>query len=382
MFIISDDQKGGKKELFPHTKQIDLIAFGAQGTDQLNTAPTLEKNKWNFVYKTPLQSEIDDLKEQIEIKSAELQSAVEFCESLIARYASLNVDKSRSQCSLCHLRAGHTKRACPNGPCFSARQCCDVEKHPEEKRQQTEANETKRKLTKELERLRAEVVSKEKIKDQVTNTFSAKITPTLVNSDPDTYTFPNEAGKGRLLKSQKILNDSWILESHYKGKVPQDLESESKKWKYIIDKHNEKYTNLSKKEVRDNDPIKKRLEDNVKYPVVFPKYARKGDLTQYPDTNVSSMGSPYMMPPFFYSPEFPGSFNWWNYQFSGLPVNPESPGLHGSGLSRSSPTATVTYQEIYGSPSGPPLPDVPPPVLPPLPDSKELDSDNDEQSDK
>lgn len=63
-FIISDYQKGRKKELFPHTKQIDLTATRAQGTDQLNTAPTSEKNKWNFVYKTPLESEIDDLKDQ------------------------------------------------------------------------------------------------------------------------------------------------------------------------------------------------------------------------------------------------------------------------------------------------------------------------------
>lgn len=156
--------------------------------------------------------------------------------------------------------------------------------------------------------------------------------------------------------------------------MPHDLESESKKWKDIIDSHNEKYTKLSKKDVGENDPIKKRLEDNVKYPVVFPKYARKDDENPY--TNTSSVASPYMMPPFFYSPEFPGSFNWWNYQFSGFPVNAESPGLQGGGSCRS--TATASYQEMYGSPSEPPLPDVPSPALPPLPDSKEWDCDNDE----
>ena len=69
---------------------------------------------------------------------------------------------------------GHKKRACPNGPCLSAGQCCDIEKHPEEKRQQNEANERRRKISKDLERLNAEVASKEKIKDQVTNPFSGK----------------------------------------------------------------------------------------------------------------------------------------------------------------------------------------------------------------
>ena len=290
--LTSDDQKGGRKELFP-----------------------VPEERWNFKYKTPLESEIDDLKDEINLKTAELQSASEFCESIHARYASVNVDKSRSQCSLCHLRAGHTKRACPNGPCLSARQCCDVEKHPEEKRQLNEANERRRKITKELERLNAEVTAKEKVKEQVTNTFSGKITSHLVNSDPETYTFPNEGGTGRLLRSQKILNDSWILESHYHGKVPIDLATESKKWKDIINKHNEQYKKLSKSQIRENDPIKKRLEDNEKYPVVFPKYRKPSDEKNVgKDDNVPGTPSvgmqPYTMSPF--------QFPWWSFQSPGF----------------------------------------------------------------
>ena len=61
---------------------------------------------------------------------------------------------------------GHTIRACPNGPCLSAQQCCDVEKHPDEKRQQNEANERKRKILKDLDRLNTEVAAKEKVEEQ------------------------------------------------------------------------------------------------------------------------------------------------------------------------------------------------------------------------
>ena len=298
---------------------------------------------------------------------AELESASEFCDSISARYSSVNVDKSRSQCSLCHLRAGHTKRACPNGPCLSARQCCDIEKHPDEKRQQNEANERKRKISKDLDRINAEVAAKEKVKEQVTNTFSGKITSYLVNSDPEIYTFPNEGGSGRLLRSQKILNDSWILESYYHGKVPNNIENESKKWKEIINKHNDKYKKLSKKEIRENDPIKKRLEDNEKYPVVFPKYRKVSeDVHQQQISDNTIPGTPSMGCQPCNVPQF--QFPWWTFQSPGFQTF-QNPQLHITPFPHAPQSATFSYQDVYGSsPTPPPLPEDPPLSQPPPPD--------------
>ena len=99
---------------------------------------------------------------------------------------------SHSECNLCHLRAGHTKWACPNGPCLSAQQCCDIEKHSNENRQKNEANEGKQKISIGLDRHKSEVAYKKK--EQVTNKFSGKITSYLINSDRETYAFHNEDG--------------------------------------------------------------------------------------------------------------------------------------------------------------------------------------------
>ena len=301
---------------------------------------------------------------------AEFQSATEFCDSISARYASFNVDKSRSQCSLCHLRAGHTKRACPNGPCLSAQQCCDVEKHPDEKRQQNEANERKRKISKDLDKLNTEVIAKEKVKELVTGTFSGKITSYLVNSDPEIYTFPNEGGSGRLLRSQKILSDSWVLESYYHGRIPNDIENESKKWKAIINNHNEKYKTLSKKEIRENDPIKKRLEDNDKYPVVFPKYRKVSEdvhKQQVDDNVVPSTPTVGYQPGNVPQYQFP----WWTFQSPSFPTF-QNPPLPMTPFPQAPPSATFSYQDVYGTPpTAPPLPLDPPPSQPSPPDSSE-----------
>lgn len=324
-----------------------------------------EDNKWTFVYKTPLESEIEDLKQDLSIKEVELLSANEFCTSLNARFSDSGLsDKSRAQCSLCHLRSGHTKRSCPNGPCLTARQCNDVEKHADEKRQLTEASDNKRKIKKEMEKLQSEIIAKEKLREQVTGTFSSKVMSHLVNCDVESYTFKNDRGSGRLIRSQKVLNDAYILEQHYKGRVPVDLDTESKRWPGIIEDYNKKFKKMTLKEVREKDPVRKRMEDNAQYPVVFPKYA---DSQQQPPQQ-QQQASPYwqqMYPPSpWYSPwNFPVGAS---YMITSDQIPSQmSPSCSTLGTTKSTPSSSLTYSEYVSRLSSPPLPiDVPPQNLP------------------
>ena len=300
---------------------------------------------------------MEDLKNELSVKEIELISANEYSDSLTARYSDSGVtDKNRQQCSLCHLRTGHTKRSCPNGPCQSARQCTDVEKHPDEKRFLGEASENKRKILKEIQKIQSDITAKQKLIEQVTGTFSSKIRSYLVNSDIDRYTFKNDSGPGRLLKTQKVLNDTYILEQHYKGRVPKDLDKESKKWQTLIKEHNDSFKKMTLKKVREKDPIKKKLEDNDQYPVTFPKYQTEPvqQAQQQPqDFWHSRIMTPWAMP-WAFSP-MP------NYMYT-------TPETTTSASRVGTPSSTLTYSEYLSQQQwSPPLPNEMPPQNPPPP---------------
>lgn len=257
-----------KKALFAPVNDNSLHGLGQYAVD------TKCEDENTFVYKTPLQEEMATLEDETRVKQVELESATEFLESLTAKFSNplINGDRSRQQCGLCHMRSGHTKRNCPQGPCVSAMQCNDIDKHPQEKKQVNDAAESKRQIEKDLSKFQTDLKAKQLLEKQVSSSFISVITPHLVNSNPDDYTFRSNRENGRLLKSQKINCHSYILEQHYKGKIPLDLERERKNFPQIIEEYFNKFKRLGKKDVRQNDPVRKRLQENPTFNVKFPKF--------------------------------------------------------------------------------------------------------------
>ena len=75
------------------------------------------------------QSQIKTQQEKIAKKMAEIE---ELDESFTVKPFAL--DMSRSACSKCHLRSGHTRTNCQNKLCTSARLCGELKRHPEDKK--------------------------------------------------------------------------------------------------------------------------------------------------------------------------------------------------------------------------------------------------------
>ena len=56
-----------------------------------------EEIEESFIYKTPLESEVEDLKNELSVKEIELISANEYADSLMARYSDSGVtDKKQT----------------------------------------------------------------------------------------------------------------------------------------------------------------------------------------------------------------------------------------------------------------------------------------------
>ena len=70
--------------------------------------------------------------------------------------------------------------------------------------------------------------------------FKYQIQSDLINSNLDKYTFMTTSG--RTLRQTAVNNDIFILQKHYKNKVPNNLNSERKKFQNIIDNFNKQFS--------------------------------------------------------------------------------------------------------------------------------------------
>lgn len=92
---------------------------------------------------------------------------------------------------------------------------------------------------------------------------------TLINTNINKYTFSTTAG--RALRKAMINNDVYILEKHYKGKVPVDLKEAAKNFQSIINDFNGKHTDQPGFRGSRN-PMQKILENhNVEFPPFTPR---------------------------------------------------------------------------------------------------------------
>jgi hypothetical protein len=96
---------------------------------------------------------------------AELDSARTYADNLKFKYAnpSIGVDKTKSQCSRCHLREGHKRSNCVYGDCQGPENCNDIDRHPAEKKQIFDANMIYKSKEKELASLQEELCANKRM---------------------------------------------------------------------------------------------------------------------------------------------------------------------------------------------------------------------------
>ena len=99
--------------------------------------------------------------------------------------------------------------------CTSATICGQVDRHPSEKKELQELAKTKNKLEGEVKAIISEVNVKEKISNDIHESFESKIHDVLIISNPEKYITENNRPKEGI-----ILADSYILKQFYGGKNP------------------------------------------------------------------------------------------------------------------------------------------------------------------
>ena len=218
-----------------------------------------------FTYKSPAEMMIADSEEKIEILRVEYESAKEFADSLKKRYVNSDVfiDKTKAQCGKCHIRDGHNKSKCINGPCPGPESCNDVEKHPPEKKLLNDALTTSRAKEKELEGMKSQLAAKKNALSETRCSFRYRVETVLINTNLEKYTFIT--AQGRAARQTVINNDMHILEKHFGGRVPVNLHEESKKFQTIIEKFNKDHI-LSKTKKTVNPEVRLLEMHGIRFP--------------------------------------------------------------------------------------------------------------------
>ena len=145
------------------------------------------------------------------------------------------------------------------GDCQGLENCNDIDRHPAEKKQLSDANMNYKSKEKELASLQVELWAQKRALNETQFSFKYQIQSDLINSNLDKYTFMTTSG--RALRQTAINNDIFILQKHYKNKVPNNLNSERKKFQNIIDNFNKQFSPCNESNKKKTiDPTRKLLE--------------------------------------------------------------------------------------------------------------------------
>ena len=212
---------------------------------------------------------ISELEDDIDLKQAELQSAEDYVTGLRNKYIKPTyLDRSKSQCSKCHLRDGHNRRQCSNGECPGPEYCNDMEKHPLERKTLHDATNELRAKEKELASLKQDHKNKVSALNETRSSFKYKIETALILIWKK-YTF--YTSRGRTPRQTNINNDTFILEKHYRGRVPVNIADEARKFQKIIDDFN-KVNSCTSSCSRAVNPEKRLLENHG---IIYPETVAK-----------------------------------------------------------------------------------------------------------
>ena len=117
-------------------------------------------------------------------------------------------------------------------------------------------------IEKDLVALKQQLKNKKAALLETRNSFKYRIETALINTDLDRYTF--YTSRGRTPGQTVINNDIFILEKHYRGRVPINLADESKKFQRIIRDFNNSHLGCSTSKIRESRKgITQKTRNNI-----------------------------------------------------------------------------------------------------------------------
>ncbi|XP_045207107.1 uncharacterized protein LOC123559398 [Mercenaria mercenaria] len=189
-------------------------------------------------YRSPIELELSLKRQLLSQKEKEFMLAQSKYDAVSNEYVVKGYqDTSKTVCTRCHLRLGHTRNRCHMDECTTARNCGNIDRHAAEKRELTELGKQKQKLEGELNALKSELQIKEALNNDVMTSFEAKIHDILIRTNPEKYLSEN-----RRPKEGVILADSYILKKFYGNSAVDKatMERDCDIFQTIIQSHEEK----------------------------------------------------------------------------------------------------------------------------------------------
>ena len=244
---------------------------GSDSPPKSKKAKRLDFEEYLTAYKTPIDIDINNKKEEVESLEIRLDNYEEEYERVLNKFSggSTRVASKTGgkQCGKCHLFQNHRKNNCPNDTCVSAVMCGDVQKHPEECGELREIADRKNKLALDLKKAKQELELKTKVKEKLNSSFEKRLEPHLIDTNRKKYLAETAFG---IRPRQALLNeDIAILERHYRGVFPRDINFEKRNFQQIISRANEQLCIPKKPE----NSVRNLLVNNAVYPVKFPTQA-------------------------------------------------------------------------------------------------------------
>lgn len=163
--------------------------------------------------------------------------------------------------------------------CESASVCGQIERHPAQKKELQELAKKKQKVEGELKAYQSELKVKEKISNDVEQSFEAKIHDILIRTNPGKYLTDQKRPKEGI-----ILADSYVIKKYYDGKNPDKmkLEQDSDIFQTVIKSYEDK-RNLKQPK---NSVIKQYQEHGIQWPnpgTCQPAVQSPSQMFSYPD---------------------------------------------------------------------------------------------------
>ena len=199
---------------------VDIDQHQGQGNLNFNTVINTQTNSISHECQKvilPLERHVKRYDEVVRNIDGDLQRKKSELEELDGKLstASMQNNGHLSACGNCHLKLGHTRKACKFSPCKSAFSCGIISKHANEKSCRANITRDVNKLESQLRKATSDLESARTAAERVNNSSDKRIADILMNQEPQRYT--TSCGRRNWLMLNK---DVALLQNNLKGTLP------------------------------------------------------------------------------------------------------------------------------------------------------------------
>ena len=165
----------------------------------------------------PLERHVKRYNEIVRSIDGDLQQKKTELKELDGKLSTASIQNSGhlSACGNCHLKLGHTRKACKFSPCKSAFSCGIISKHADQKSYRANITKEVNKLESQLRKATNDLEGAKTAVERVNISSDKRIADILMNEEPGRYT--TSCGRRNWLVLNK---DVALLQSNLKGTLP------------------------------------------------------------------------------------------------------------------------------------------------------------------